>query len=115
MSTSAILALVRIIRNKTYVMDRRLEACETLLEYETEPRVVDFATDFLEDVYTAPDSDDWDDPFAIHVSHKLWALKLTRKLEARKIRQESVTPRKLHVETRPLRSGMRASPGVRSL
>jgi hypothetical protein len=60
-------------------------------------RVVDFATGFLEDVYTAEEPENWEDPFAVTVDHRLWALKLTRKLEARRVRQESVTPRKLHV------------------
>ncbi len=97
MSTSAILALVRIIRNKNYVMNRRLEACETLLEYETSGEVVKFACDFLEDVYTAEESEDWEDVFAVRVDHRLWALRLTRKLEARKIRQETVTHRSPHI------------------
>jgi hypothetical protein len=96
MNTGAILVLIRIIRNKSYVTSRRLEACETLLEYETEQRVVDFAMDFLEGIYTAQDAK-WDDPFGVHVDHKLWALKLTRKLEARRIRQETVTHRSPHI------------------
>jgi hypothetical protein len=97
MSTSAILALVRIIRNKDYVMGKRLEACETLLEYETRSEVVKFARDFLEDVYTCEEPYDWENPRSIGVDHKLWALRLTRKLEARKVRQETVTHRSPHV------------------
>jgi hypothetical protein len=78
-------------------MNRRLEACETLLTYETSGEVVKFACDFLEDVYTSEDSEDWEDPHAVTVNHRLWALRLTRKLEARRVRQETVTHRSPHI------------------
>lgn len=61
------------------------------------PEVVKFARDFLEDVYTCEAPEDWENPHSIGVDHKLWALKLTRRLEARKIRQETVMPRKPNV------------------
>jgi hypothetical protein len=78
-------------------LGKRLEACETLLEYEPTPEVVKFARGFLEDVYTCEEPYDWENPHSISVDQKLWALKLTRRLEARKIRQETVMPRKLNV------------------
>jgi hypothetical protein len=98
MSTAAIIQLVKLMRDSELGMKVRIEACETLLDYETRDDVAEFAMDFLQQVYEwEPDpavnyteADRWRLPT---VSDKLKALKLTRRFESAKIRPETITRR----------------------
>jgi hypothetical protein len=98
MSTRAIIALVKIIRDTEHSTKTRIEACEMLLDYETRPDVMEFARQYLEAIYEwEPDpnreyteDERWRLPT---ISDKLKALKLARELEAPKIRAETVVRR----------------------
>jgi hypothetical protein len=88
MSTRAIIALVKIIKNADLAPKQRIEACEMLLEYEAPLEVVEFAKKFLSSVYER------DEPYrsyrSVGVDDKLRALKLTRKFEAARIKPRVV-------------------------
>lgn len=88
MSTRAVIALVKIIKHAGYVPRTKLDACETLLEYESRDDVVEFVKKYLATVYEY-EGDDLD-ARAPTVDDRLRALKLTRKFEAARVRGRTV-------------------------
>ena len=80
--TRAIVALLEIMSNTDAPLHRRIEATEVLLAYEAPQEAVDQTKAFLTSVFG--DSEQ-------RVDDRLDALKLMRKLEARKITAPTVT------------------------
>jgi hypothetical protein len=76
MTTSAIDALIKIMRDEKVPIRRRIEAASGLLDYEAPLEAVELAKEFLKSVFEDP---------AQHVDDKLDASKLMRKAEAAKI------------------------------
>lgn len=91
-NTDALIALVRMVRNKESPTKFRLEACETLLDYESPPEVIEFVLRFLAETYKCKVPYKYNDPCTVSEVDKLKALKLTRRAEAAKIKPRYVEP-----------------------
>jgi hypothetical protein len=82
-TTRAIRALIEIMSDETASTRRRIEACDFLLAYEAPREVMDLAKEFLASIFEDQDQ---------HVDDRLDALKLSRKVEAPRIRQRTAIP-----------------------
>jgi hypothetical protein len=80
--TPAVIALLEIMSDADAPLRRRIEATEGLLAYEAPQEAVDQAKAFLTSVFEDPEQ---------RVEDKLDALRLVRKVEARKIPAPTVT------------------------
>lgn len=81
--TRAINALLSIMSDESTWLGLRIEAADGLLSFEAPTECVEAAKSFLTSVFEDPEQDD---------EFRMKALKLVRKVEARKVTAPTVTP-----------------------
>jgi hypothetical protein len=80
--TASISVLLEIVANETQALRSRIDACETLLAYETPAQVTEHVKGFLTSIIA--------DRERIHTHTRLRASTLLRKYESRKIAQRTI-------------------------
>jgi hypothetical protein len=91
MTTRAITTLIEIMSNEEISARRRIEACDSLLGYESPPEINEQAKEFLTKVFE--DSE-------VEVGDRLEALKLMRKVEAAKVSPRTVRTQREETDRR---------------